>query len=77
MYQYGLPWFTKLVLATLAQAAKSHVVMERLEAIHNHFTASLFSNVCRWVVVLKGKAESSTFVSDRPVTTVEINKFKA
>ncbi|KAF6263196.1 dynein heavy chain 8 [Scenedesmus sp. NREL 46B-D3] len=47
MYQYSLPWFTKLVLNSLAQAAKAEAVPERLEAIHGHFTASMFRNVCR------------------------------
>lgn len=47
MYQYSLPWFTRLVLASLAQAAKPESVAERLEAIQGHFTASLYRNVCR------------------------------
>lgn len=47
MYQYSLPWFTKLVLNSLAQAAKAGAVPERLEAIHSHFTASMYRNVCR------------------------------
>ena len=47
MYQYSLPWFTRLVLASLAQAAKPDSVPQRLEAIHSHFTASLYRNVCR------------------------------
>eukprot|EP00879_Flechtneria_rotunda_P026217 GHRR01027941.1.p1 GENE.GHRR01027941.1~~GHRR01027941.1.p1 ORF type:complete len:496 (+),score=168.93 GHRR01027941.1:134-1489(+) len=49
MYQYSLPWFTKLVLASLAQAAKADTVSQRLAAIHSHFTASLYKNVCRCV----------------------------
>lgn len=47
MYQYSLPWFTQLVLTSLAQAAKVDTVPERLEAIHSHFTASMYRNVCR------------------------------
>lgn len=47
MYQYSLPWFTKLVLNSLDKAAKSESVPERLEAIHSHFTASMYRNVCR------------------------------
>lgn len=47
MYQYSLPWFTRLVLASLAQATKPDSVPDRLEAIHSHFTASLYRNVCR------------------------------
>lgn len=47
MYQYSLPWFTKLVLNSLEKAAKSEAVPERLEAIHSHFTASMYRNVCR------------------------------
>lgn len=47
MYQYSLPWFTCLVLASLVQASKPDIVPQRLEAIHSHFTASLYRNVCR------------------------------
>lgn len=47
MYQYSLPWFTRLVLASLAQATKPDSVPQHLEAIHSHFTASLYRNVCR------------------------------
>lgn len=49
MYQYSLPWFTKLVLISLSQAAKAESVPERLEAIHSHFTSSVYRNVCRSV----------------------------
>lgn len=51
MYQYSLPWFTRLVLASLAQASKPDSVPQRLEAIHSHFTASLYRNVCRWAII--------------------------
>ena len=51
MYQNSLPWFTRLVLASLAQADKPDSVPQRLEAIHSHFTASLYRNVCRFVLL--------------------------
>lgn len=47
MYQYSLPWFTRLVLASLEQAARPGGVQERLEAVQSHFTASLYRNICR------------------------------
>jgi dynein heavy chain len=50
MYQYSLAWFIRLVHTSLAQAPKPDNVPQRLEAIHNHFTANLYRNVCRWAV---------------------------
>lgn len=47
MYQYSLPWFTKLVLTSLGAAERPDSVATRLDAVKAHFTSSLFRNVCR------------------------------
>lgn len=47
MYQYSLTWFINLYLCSIAQSAKSDVVEERIKNIMDHFTLSIYNNVCR------------------------------
>jgi dynein heavy chain len=47
MYQYSLPWFVRLFLASIAAAAPSPNISARLTNIQDHVTYSLFCNVCR------------------------------
>lgn len=48
MYQYSLPWFTALLLAAARDAAASDDVGQRLAAIREQFTLSLY----RWATAL-------------------------
>lgn len=47
MYQYSLPWFVNLFVASIGLATFSTDVPERLDNINGHFTYALYCNVCR------------------------------
>ncbi|XP_063710592.1 dynein axonemal heavy chain 3-like [Symsagittifera roscoffensis] len=47
MYQYSLAWFINLYLNSIQNSAKSEVLEERIESLNEHFTESIYRNVCR------------------------------
>jgi dynein heavy chain len=47
MYQYSLEWFREIFLKTIEKAEQSDDVQTRIRNINDHFTFSLYSNVCR------------------------------
>ncbi|XP_062999548.1 dynein axonemal heavy chain 3 [Elgaria multicarinata webbii] len=47
MYQYSLIWFINLYVQSLANSRKSEVLGERIAHIIDHFTISIYNNVCR------------------------------
>ncbi|XP_030596674.1 dynein heavy chain 3, axonemal isoform X2 [Archocentrus centrarchus] len=47
MYQYSLTWFINLYLCSIADSVKSDDVAERITNIVEHFTLSIYNNVCR------------------------------
>ncbi|KAG9476993.1 hypothetical protein GDO78_002401 [Eleutherodactylus coqui] len=47
MYQYSLTWFINLYIHSLAQSEKSDDLQTRISNIINHFTKSIYNNVCR------------------------------
>ncbi|XP_073915702.1 dynein axonemal heavy chain 3 isoform X2 [Castor canadensis] len=47
MYQYSLTWFINLYVHSLARSTKSEALDVRIKYIIDHFTLSIYSNVCR------------------------------
>ncbi|KAK9527005.1 hypothetical protein VZT92_015671 [Zoarces viviparus] len=47
MYQYSLTWFINLYLYSIAQSLQSDDIEERINNIVEHFTLSIYNNVCR------------------------------
>ena len=47
MYQYSLTWFINLYLQSIANSAKSAELQERIDLLNEHFTKSIYNNVCR------------------------------
>lgn len=47
MYQYSLTWFISLYLQSIAQSAPSEDLSTRIANILEHFTGSIYNNVCR------------------------------
>nr|WAW84833.1 axonemal dynein heavy chain reconstructed 1 [Halisarca dujardinii] len=49
MYQYSLTWFINLFIQSIADSDKCEELAGRIEALNNHFTGSIYRNVCRSV----------------------------
>ncbi|XP_030655837.1 dynein heavy chain 3, axonemal [Nomascus leucogenys] len=47
MYQYSLTWFINLYMHSLAHSTKSEELNLRIKYIIDHFTLSIYNNVCR------------------------------
>ncbi|XP_041823134.1 dynein heavy chain 3, axonemal [Melanotaenia boesemani] len=47
MYQYSLTWFINLYLYSISKSPKSDDVAQRINNIVEHFTLSIYNNVCR------------------------------
>uniref|UniRef100_H2ZME2 AAA+ ATPase domain-containing protein n=1 Tax=Ciona savignyi TaxID=51511 RepID=H2ZME2_CIOSA len=47
MYQYSLTWFINLYLMSIQNSEKSDELSERIDNLNDHFTISIYNNVCR------------------------------
>ncbi|XP_046888652.1 dynein axonemal heavy chain 3 [Hypomesus transpacificus] len=47
MYQYSLTWFINLYIQSITQSLKSDDLATRIDIIVDHFTISIYNNVCR------------------------------
>ena len=47
MYQYSLTWFINLYIQSIANSEKSTDLIERIRSLNDHFTQSIYNNVCR------------------------------